>query len=140
MGALLVHVSTDYVFDGRAGRAWREDDPVAPINAYGRGKLGGERRAVESGAEVLVVRTSWVFAPGGVNFVDTMLGLAASGRTELKVVDDQRGRPTFAPDLARALVRLVDAGDAASSTSRTPGRPPGTVSRKRRSRGVGTRT
>ncbi|MFN7986097.1 MAG: dTDP-4-dehydrorhamnose reductase [Thermoanaerobaculia bacterium] len=109
-GALLVHVSTDYVFDGRPGRPWREDDPVAPLNAYGRGKLGGERRALASGAEVLVVRTSWVFAPGGVNFVDTMLGLAASGRTELKVVDDQRGRPTFAPDLARALVRLAEVG------------------------------
>ena len=110
VGALLVHVSTDYVFDGRAGRAWREDDPVAPLNAYGRGKLGGERRALASGAEVLIVRTSWVFAPGGVNFVDTMLDLAASGKTELKVVDDQRGRPTFAPDLARALVKLVAAG------------------------------
>jgi dTDP-4-dehydrorhamnose reductase len=109
-GALLVHVSTDYVFDGRPGRAWREDDPVAPVNAYGRGKLGGERRALASGAEVLIVRTSWVFAPGGVNFVDTMLGLAASGKTELRVVDDQRGRPTFAPDLARALVRLVGVG------------------------------
>jgi dTDP-4-dehydrorhamnose reductase len=109
-GALLVHVSTDYVFDGRPGRAWREDDPVSPVNAYGRGKLGGERRALESGAEVLVVRTSWAFAPGGVNFVDTMLGLAASGKTELKVVDDQRGRPTYAPDLARALVRLVSVG------------------------------
>lgn len=110
VGALLVHVSTDYVFDGFAGRAWREDDPVAPVNAYGRGKLGGERRALASGAEVLIVRTSWVFAPGGVNFVDTMLDLAASGKTELKVVDDQRGRPTFAPDLARALVKLVSAG------------------------------
>ena len=109
-GALLVHVSTDYVFDGRAGRAWREDDPVAPVNAYGRGKLGGERRALASGADVLIVRTSWIFAPGGVNFVDTMLGLAASGKSELKVVDDQRGRPTFAPDLARALVKLVGLG------------------------------
>jgi dTDP-4-dehydrorhamnose reductase len=109
-GALLVHVSTDYVFDGRPGRPFREDDSVAPVNAYGRGKAGGERRALASGAEVLVVRTSWVFAPGGVNFVDTILGLAASGRTELKVVDDQRGRPTFAPDLAGALVKLVGAG------------------------------
>ena len=109
-GALLVHVSTDYVFDGRPGRPWREDDPVDPVNAYGRGKLGGERRALASGAEVLVVRTSWVFAPGGVNFVDTILGLAESGRDELRVVDDQRGRPTFAPDLARALVKLVGSG------------------------------
>ncbi len=109
-GALLVHVSTDYVFDGRPGRPWREDDPVDPVNAYGRGKLGGERRALASGAEVLVVRTSWVFAPGGVNFVDTILDLAASGREELRVVDDQKGRPTFAPDLARALVKLVSVG------------------------------
>ncbi len=109
-GALLVHVSTDYVFDGRPGRPWREDDPAEPVNAYGRGKLGGERRALASGADVLLVRTSWVFAPGGVNFVDTILGLAATGQDELRVVDDQRGRPTFAPDLARALVRLVDAG------------------------------
>jgi dTDP-4-dehydrorhamnose reductase len=109
-GALLVHVSTDYVFDGRPGRPWREDDPVDPVNAYGRGKLGGERRALASGAEVLVVRTSWVFAPGGVNFVDTILGLAETGRAELRVVDDQRGRPTYAPDLARALVKLVDSG------------------------------
>jgi len=109
-GALLVHVSTDYVFDGRPGRPWREEDPVDPVNAYGRGKLGGERRALASGAEVLVVRTSWVFAPGGVNFVDTILGLAESGREELRVVDDQRGRPTFAPDLAAALVRLVGVG------------------------------
>lgn len=109
-GALLVHVSTDYVFDGRPGRPWREDDPVDPVNAYGRGKLGGERRALASGAEVLVARTSWVFAPGGVNFVDTILGLAESGREELKVVDDQRGRPTYAPDLAAALVRLVSVG------------------------------
>lgn len=110
VGALLVHVSTDYVFSGLAGRAWREDDPVGPVNAYGCGKLGGERRALASGADVLIVRTSWVFAPGGVNFVDTMLNLAASGKTELKVVDDQRGRPTFAPDLARALVTLAGAG------------------------------
>jgi dTDP-4-dehydrorhamnose reductase len=109
-GALLVHVSTDYVFDGRPGRPWREDDPVDPVNAYGRGKLGGERRALASGADVLLVRTSWVFAPGGVNFVDTILGLAATGQDELRVVDDQRGRPTFAPDLARALVKLVEAG------------------------------
>ncbi len=110
VGALLVHVSTDYVFNGAVGRAWREDDPVGPVNAYGRGKLGGEHRALASGADVLIVRTSWVFAPGGVNFVDTMLNLAASGKTELKVVDDQRGRPTFAPDLARALVTLAGAG------------------------------
>ncbi len=109
-GALLVHVSTDYVFDGRPGRPWREDDPVSPVNAYGLGKLGGERRALASGAEVLVVRTSWAFAPGGVNFVDTILDLAASGREELRVVDDQKGRPTFAPDLARALVKLVSVG------------------------------
>ena len=110
VGARLVHVSTDYVFDGTGRRPYREDDPVDPVNAYGRGKLGGERRALASGPDVLVVRTSWVFGTGSANFVDTMLSLAASGRTELRVVDDQRGRPTFARDLARALLLLVDRG------------------------------
>ncbi len=109
-GALLVHVSTDYVFDGKGTRPYREDDPVSPVNAYGRGKLAGERRALASGAEVLVVRTSWLFGVGGPSFPDTILKLAASGRGELRVVDDQRGRPTFASDLARALRLLVARG------------------------------
>src|SRR5664280_210959 len=73
LDATLVHVSTDYVFSGKGIRPYREDDPVDPVNAYGRAKLMGERRAFEEGDEVLVLRTSWVFGMGGVNFVDTIL-------------------------------------------------------------------
>lgn len=112
-GSRVVHVSTDYVFDGTATRPYREEDPVAPANAYGRGKLEGERRLAESGAEALVVRTSWVFGHGGANFVDTILKAAEGGRRELRVVVDQVGRPTFARDLAGAIRRLLSAWDRA---------------------------
>lgn len=108
IGATLVHVSTDYVFSGKGIRPYREDDPVDPVNAYGRGKLAGERRAFEEGDEVLVLRTSWVFGTGGVNFVDTILKRVEAGARELSVVDDQVGRPTFAVDLAAAIRALVD--------------------------------
>ncbi len=108
IGATLVHVSTDYVFSGRAIRPYREDDPVDPVNAYGRGKLAGERRAFEEGDEVLVVRTSWVFGTGGANFVDTILKRVEAGGRELSVVNDQVGRPTFASDLAAAVRALVE--------------------------------
>ncbi len=107
-GARLVHISTDYVFNGRGHRPYREDDRVSPVNAYGAGKLEGERKAFAAGARVLVVRTSWVFGAGGPNFVDTILKLAESGKTELKVVSDQMGRPTYAPDLALAIRLLVE--------------------------------
>ncbi len=108
IGATLVHVSTDYVFSGKGIRPYREDDPVDPVNAYGRGKLAGERRAFEEGDEVLVVRTSWVFGTGGVNFVDTILKRVEAGGKELSVVNDQIGRPTFAGDLAAAIRALVE--------------------------------
>ncbi|MEO6325649.1 MAG: dTDP-4-dehydrorhamnose reductase [Thermoanaerobaculia bacterium] len=110
--ARLVHVSTDYVFDGRGTRPYREGDPIDPVNAYGRGKRGGEERALESRAEVLIVRTSWVFGPGGANFPDAMLKQAESGKTELKVVSDQVGRPTFTNDLARAIRLLTEVSAA----------------------------
>lgn len=108
LDATLVHVSTDYVFSGKGIRPYREDDPVDPVNAYGRAKLMGERRAFEEGHEVLVVRTSWLFGTGGVNFVDTILKRVESGARDLSVVDDQAGRPTYAVDLAQAIRRLVD--------------------------------
>ena len=111
-GAMLAHVSTDYVFSGRGARPWREDDPVDPVNAYGRGKLGGERRFLESGARGFVVRTSWLFGLHGANFVDAILRQAEGGKTELKVVSDQEGRPTYAPDLARAIRLLAETGAA----------------------------
>jgi dTDP-4-dehydrorhamnose reductase len=101
-GLPLVHVSTDYVFDGSGSRPWREDDPTAPINAYGDSKLAGEQAIAATAARAAILRTSWVFSAHGANFVKTMLRF--SDRPELKVVDDQFGRPTFAGDLAEAAL------------------------------------
>jgi dTDP-4-dehydrorhamnose reductase len=108
-GARLVHLSTDYVFDGTASRPYREGDSTAPLSVYGASKLVGEQHALESPGS-LVVRTSWVFGPGGGNFVATMVRLMREGRVPLRVVDDQRGGPTFAPFLATALCDLARAG------------------------------
>ena len=103
----LIHVSTDYVFDGAGRRPYREEDATAPGTAYGRSKLAAEQAV--TGAGGLVVRTSWVFGPEGRNFVSAIA--ARLGRGEpLRVVDDQVGRPTYAPCLARALVDLRSAG------------------------------
>ena len=103
-GLPLVNVSTDYVFNGSGSRAWREDDATAPINAYGDSKLAGEQAVAASNARAITLRTSWVFSAHGANFVKTMLRLA--DRPELKVVDDQIGRPTFAGDLAEAALTV----------------------------------
>lgn len=103
-GLPLVNVSTDYVFNGAGSRAWREDDATAPINAYGDSKLAGEQAIAASQARAVTLRTSWVFSAHGANFVKTMLRLA--DRPELKVVDDQVGRPTFAGDLAEAALTV----------------------------------
>lgn len=105
----LIHVSTDYVFDGRGRRPYREDDETAPGTAYGRSKLDAEQAVADAGG--LVVRTSWVFGPEGRNFVSAIA--ARLGRGEpLRVVSDQIGCPTYAPYLARALVDLQAAGAA----------------------------
>src|SRR5947199_5250510 len=105
-GARLVHVSTDYVFDGAARTPYREDAPTAPLSVYGESKLAGERRAL-AWERSLVVRTSWLFGPGGHNFVATMVGLIEAGRLPLRVVTDQVGCPTSTPSLARALLDLA---------------------------------
>jgi dTDP-4-dehydrorhamnose reductase len=110
-GALLVHYSTDYVFDGAKGGAYVEDDPTAPLGVYGATKLEGERAVAASGCDHLVLRTSWVYAPRGRNFLLTMLRLGAE-REELRVVDDQRGAPTPSRELARATLALVAGADA----------------------------
>ena len=113
-GAVLVHVSTDYVFDGTSRRPYREDDLPAPLCAYGASKLAGEALVHASGAEQLVVRTSGVIGRGGSeqkggSFVDRILAQARAGRP-LRVVADQVFAPTIAADLAGALVALVRAG------------------------------
>jgi dTDP-4-dehydrorhamnose reductase len=107
-GAVLVHYSTDYVFDGSKREPWGEDDAVAPLNEYGRSKLAGERAIAATGCKHLVFRTSWVYGPRGRNFLATMLGLAAS-REELRVVADQRGAPTSSRFLAEATARAIRA-------------------------------
>ena len=108
-GARLVHVSTDYVFDGAAKTPYDEEAPTVPLSVYGRSKLAGEAHALacERG---LVVRTSWLFGSGGPNFVATMVGLIEAGRVPLRVVRDQEGCPTYAPFLARALLDLARLG------------------------------
>jgi dTDP-4-dehydrorhamnose reductase len=105
-GARLVHVSTDFVFDGEAGSPYRPDAPTNPLGVYGRTKLDGERAA---GADALIVRTAWVYAPTGGNFVRTMLRLMGE-RPEVRVVADQVGTPTYAPGLAAALWTLAGQG------------------------------
>ena len=106
VGARLLQVSTDYVFDGALRRPYRPHDDARPLNAYGRSKLEGEERVRESGVGHVVVRTSWLYGPGGRNFVDTIRHLARE-REELRVVDDQRSRPTRAGSLARTLVDIL---------------------------------
>jgi len=111
-GALLVHFSTDYVFDGTKRSAYVETDPTAPVNAYGASKLEGERAFAASGCDHLVLRTSWVYAAHGKNFMLTMLRLAAT-RNEIRVVDDQRGAPTASRQIARAVAQLLGAREGA---------------------------
>jgi dTDP-4-dehydrorhamnose reductase len=105
-GAVL-YVSTDYVFDGTKREPYVESDPVNPQSAYGRTKLAGERVTAEANPRHYIVRTSWLFGPGGKNFVETMLGLGP----EVRVVDDQVGSPTFTGHLADALARLARTED-----------------------------
>ena len=104
--ALLVHYSTDYVFDGRGTRPYREDDPTAPLGVYGASKLAGEDAVRASGARHLIFRTAWVYAARGRNFLRTMLRLAEE-RDALRVVDDQFGSPTPAGLIAEATARIL---------------------------------
>ena len=108
VNAALVHISTDYVFDGESHKHYCESDPTAPINHYGAGKLRGEQAIAESGCRGVVIRTQWLYSPYGKNFVKTMLRLAEQQR-EVRVVADQRGCPTAADDLAATIVAILPA-------------------------------
>lgn len=108
-GARVLHFSTDYVFPGDATRPYREDDPVAPLNAYGASKLLGETLLARSGARYCVVRTQWLFGRNGRSFPRTMWERARAGQST-RVVADQQGRPTWTVDLARATWAVVAAG------------------------------
>lgn len=118
-GLRLIHLSTDYVFDGRKAGPYREDDPVAPLGAYGRSKAEGEAAVRAAGGRHVILRTSWVYGPVGQNFVRTMLRLGRE-RPELRVVDDQSGSPTSTADLADAILviarRLAEGEGAGTGT------------------------
>ncbi|MGA9869292.1 MAG: dTDP-4-dehydrorhamnose reductase [Acetobacteraceae bacterium] len=105
-GVPLIHVSTDYVFDGLKSAPYVEDDRTSPTGVYGASKLAGEQAVLESGARAIVLRTSWVYASTGKNFVRTMLG-AAQRMRRLRVVADQKGCPTNAADLAAAILTIA---------------------------------
>ena len=105
LGAPIVHLSTDYVFDGGKPTPYAEIDPTGPQSVYGRSKLAGEQAVAEVAPRHIVLRTSWVYAPFGGNFVRTMLRLAST-QERLRVVDDQIGCPTYAPDIAAAILSI----------------------------------
>ena len=109
--ARVIHISTDYVFDGTNHVPYREDDPVAPESVYGRSKYEGERLLQAACPESVILRTAWLYSASGRNFVKTMLQLAA-GQEEIRVVADQIGTPTYAGDLAGAILAVIDRAEA----------------------------
>ncbi|MDB4470698.1 dTDP-4-dehydrorhamnose reductase [Deltaproteobacteria bacterium] len=105
--AVLLHISTDFIFDGEKNSPYLEDDQPQPLSVYGKSKFAGEQQIEQSGIrKFFIVRTSWLYGTGGSNFVETMIRLAKE-KTELKVVADQRGTPTWTDDLARAIFTLL---------------------------------
>ena len=107
VGAKLIHVSTDYVFDGTSDTPYKEDDPCNPLSVYGKSKSAGEKAIMELAKEWMIIRTSWLFSSYGSNFVKTMLRLM-NEKDELNIVADQRGTPTYAADLAEMILIILD--------------------------------
>ena len=103
----FIHISTDYVFDGTTGTPYKEDSPVNPINTYGESKLAGEREALKFDPGSIIIRSSWLYSEFGKNFVKTMLKLTKE-KDEINVVNDQVGSPTYAADLAAAILQIID--------------------------------
>lgn len=109
-GGRLIHISTDYVFDGKSdSHPLKEDDVVNPLSIYGKSKLEAEKRIIESGCNYLILRTAWLYSEFGRNFLKTMSSLMESGK-DIKVVDDQWGSPTYARDLAEAILGIISSG------------------------------
>lgn len=105
----FLHISTDYVFDGKASVPYKEDDPVNPQSVYGASKLEGEQQAIKFDPTCIVIRTSWVYSEYGKNFVKTMMKLM-SEKEEINVVNDQLGSPTYAADIAEAVMQIISSG------------------------------
>lgn len=105
-GTKLIHVSTDYVFHGDGTKPYQPEDLTNPVNFYGETKLQGEQNALSNNPETIIIRTSWVYSSYGKNFVKTMRNLMAS-RSDLNVVADQKGTPTYAKDLAQAIISII---------------------------------
>ena len=108
-GVPLLHFSTDYVFDGSSSRPWREDDPTGPLSVYGKSKLAGEQAIRAVGGNFLIVRTSWVYASSGANFLNTIVRLA-NERQELRIVADQVGAPTSSAAIADVITAITAQG------------------------------
>ena len=106
IGTRLIHISTDYVFDGTSSTPYKEDDSTNPINTYGRTKLEGEKACQAANPDCIIIRTSWVYSQYGSNFVNTMIRLL-SIKEEISVVADQKGSPTYAADLAEAILTII---------------------------------
>ena len=112
---ILIHISTDYVFDGSKNTPYLETDPTAPLGVYGRTKLDGEKAVTDSGCDYLIIRTSWLYSSFGNNFVKTIRRLTAE-KDSLKVVFDQVGTPTYAADLASAILEIIETGKYKSNS------------------------